>query len=173
MILSAVALIEDRVIFGLGFGLISALIAVFSAAIGIQQCNLRFVAICNIIALLALFPTFYFVFENLIRHSRLYIRNTYPPHPHHYLPPRFNASSLPEDLKQQYHATILNQYGGITRPGVVGGGVTNPSEELEEEKSNNTLWILCWMEMAHLVPLGASLLYLLFLYRYLNYYTHF
>lgn len=168
MILSAVALIEDRVIFGLGFGLISALIAVFSAAIGIQQCNLRFVAICNIIALLALLPTFYFVFENLIRHSRLYIRP--PPYHHHpstsaYLP-RFNSTGLsPEDLKN-YHATILNQYSGIRRPNDhVGAG--------SGEKSNNTLWILCWLEMAHLVPLGASLLYLLFLYRYLNYYTHF
>lgn len=164
MVLSAVALIEDRVIFGLGFGLVSALIAVFSAAIGIQQCNLRFVAICNIIALLCLLPTFYFVFESLIRHSRLYIRSPYPPHGYPPYPPRFNGSALsPEDFKS-YQATILNQYGGIRR---------SVGSRGEGERSNNTLWILCWLEMAHLVPLGASLLYLLFLYRYLNYYTHF
>ncbi|CAL8125415.1 unnamed protein product [Orchesella dallaii] len=151
MILSAVAIIEDRVLFGLGFGLVSALIAVFSAAIGIQQCNLRFVAICNIIALIALFPTFFFVFENLIRHSRLLSIKSYSS-----LPPR---SAGPDERMMVHH---YNPHHASIQ-----------HNQVESEKSNNTLWILCWLELAHLVPLSASILYLLFLYRYLNYYTHF
>jgi len=122
-------------------------------AIGIQQCNLRFVAICNIAALLFLFPTFFFVFENLIRHSRLYIKS-YPS-----IPPR----STGFDERMMVHHYNNLHHGGSQQNHGAG----------DTEKSNNTLWILCWLELAHLVPLSASLLYLLFLYRYLNYYTHF
>lgn len=127
-------------------------------AIGIQQCHLRIVAILNIIALLALFPTFYFVFESLIRHSRLYIR-TYPTPP-----PHMRSSVLYDD--RHLHPGGVPGNPHVSPTGGAGGDSVT-------EKSNNTLWILCWLELAHLVPLSASLLYLLFLYRYLNYYTHF
>lgn len=130
-------------------------------AFGIQQCDLKMTSILNILALLGLLPTFYFAIESLVDYSRFYLsqgdfsQKNYTS--------TFTGSD--HDGKHEFHN---HQHHQVHNHHLSDGDTLS-----YDPSSITTIWTLSWLELFHLIPMAVSILYLLFLYRHLSYYTHY
>jgi hypothetical protein len=52
------------------------------------------------------------------------------------------------------------------------GQTQSPKLDFEDRRGSTTVWVLGWLELIHLVPLGSFLLYSLILLKYLHYYNY-
>jgi hypothetical protein len=136
------------------------------SAFGIQQCDLKMTSILNIFALLALFPTFYFATESLIYYSRFYFSSSSS----NQTGGGVHGVSGEEDISGRSSLETINEFH--TKFDIVNEGALNSMDYYYDSSTITTIWALSWLELFHLIPLAASILYLLFLYRHLSYYTH-